>query len=149
MAGIWSRKFDYKNGETRVCNQCGETYHTPKPINKCRACVNARQLIIEREKRGRYKKKDTYPFNTKTHEAGARFCRIRTELSNAWKEYKKTGNREVIDAHYDKQLKEIHENGILIWILDRRCLKAQSEKHIKTKGMIRKEYPSTKEMPYE
>ena len=61
MAGLWSRKFDYKNGETRVCKVCGETYHTPKPINKCKKCVNDAQRPIEEAKRAKYKKKEQYP----------------------------------------------------------------------------------------
>jgi hypothetical protein len=144
MAGLWNRKFDHKNGETRVCIQCGETYHTPKPINRCRTCVNAKQRIVEQVKRSKYKKKEQYPFDNKTNKASSRFCTIRTALSNAWKEYKETGDKSYVNAHYDKQLKEIQENGIMTWILDRRCLQAQSEKHVKTKGMIRKEHPDTR-----
>jgi hypothetical protein len=144
MAGLWSRKFDYKNGENRVCKVCNEPYYTMKPINRCKKCVNANQRIIEELKRGKYKKKDTYPFNNRTNEAGARFCTIRTALSNAWKQYNKTGDKSYVNAHYEKQLKEITENGIMAWILDRRCLASQKEKHVKTKGMIRKEYPDTR-----
>jgi hypothetical protein len=144
MAGLWSRKFDYKNGETRVCIKCGETYHTPKPINRCRKCVNAKQRIIEQVKRAKYERKDIYPFNNKNGEASSRFCSIRTALSKVWKEYKETGDKSIILAHYNKQLKEAEELGILKWIYDRRCIQAQSEKHVKSKGMIRKEYPDTR-----
>ena len=144
MAGLWSRKFDHKNGETRICNQCGEAYHTPKPINRCRTCVNARQKLIERVKRGKYKKKEQYPFDTKTNQASSRFCRIHRELNLAWIEYNKTGDKSHITKHYDKQLKEIIDNGIMAWILDRRCLQAQQERKSKSKGMIKKEYPDTR-----
>ena len=149
MAGLWSRKFDHKNGETRVCKECGLSYHTMKPINKCTKCVNAAQKIIETKKRSLKKKKKQYPFNNRTHEAGARFCRIRTELSNAWKEYKETGDKEVIHSHYNKQLKEIKDNGIMEWIFDRRPTGAGRERNVRSKNMIKKDYPSTKDMPYE
>ena len=65
-------------------------------------------------------------------------------MSNAWKEYNKTGDKSYVIAHYDKQLKEITENGILTWILDRRCLVAQKEKKSKTRGMIKNQYPDTR-----
>ena len=144
MAGLWSRKFDYKNGETRVCKVCGETYHTPKPINKCKKCVNDAQRPIEEAKRAKYKKKEQYPFNNRNGEASSRFCSIRTATSKVWREYRQTGDKSIITAHYDKQLKEIKDNGIMEWILDRRCIEAQKAKHVKTKGMIKKDYPDTR-----
>ncbi len=52
-----------------------------------------------------------------------------------------TGDKSVIIAHYDKQLKEIEENGILEWILDRR---ADTDKRERSRNMIRKEYPDTR-----
>jgi hypothetical protein len=144
MAGLWSRKFDYTNGETRECKLCGASFHTDKPKWRCNDCVNAKQKIVEANKRAKYKKKEQYPFSNKTTEAANRFCRIRTALSNAWKEYRETGDKKVVLTHYNKQLKEIEENGIMTWILDRRCLEAQSEKKSKSKGMIKKEYPDTR-----
>ena len=141
---LWNTKFDHVNGEQRECKICGVSFHTIKPRYTCNQCVNANQKIIETKKRSKYAKKENYPFDTKTHEAGRRFCSIRTATSNAWKQYNKTGDRSIITKHYDKQLKEIQENGIMTWILDRRCLQAQSEKHVKTKGMIRKEHPDTR-----
>ena len=144
MAGLWNKKFDRKNGETRECKHCGATFHAKKPIWKCTKCVNASQRIIETKKRAKYPKKDTYPFNNRTNEAGSRFCSIRTALSNAWKEYKKTGDRNVITAHYDKQLKEIQENGILTWILDRRDIETLRENKLKTRNMITKDLPDTR-----
>ena len=117
MAGLWSRKFDHKNGETRICNQCGEAYHTPKPINRCRTCVNARHKLIERVKRSKYKKKEQYPFDTKTNQASSRFCRIHRELNLAWIEYNQFNCR--IDI-------------------------SRQERKSKSKGMIKKEYPDTR-----
>jgi hypothetical protein len=146
MAGLWSRKFDRKNGETRECKWCGETFHAKKPIWKCTKCVNAAQKIIETKKRAKYPKKDRYPFDNYTNEAGNRFCKIRTALSNAWKEYNKTGDKSVIVAHYDKQLKEIQDNGIMHWILDRRDVESKKQNNliVKSMNMINKDLPDTR-----
>ena len=144
MAGLWSRKFDHKNGEDRVCKQCGETFHAVKPTNKCRLCINKAQRVIETVKRAKYPLKKPYPFNTKTNEAGARFHRIQRELRQAWQEYDKTGDKSLVVAHYEKQLNEIAENGILTWIYDRRCDAAKKENKPKTANMTRKDYPDTR-----
>ena len=144
MPGIWSRKFDYKNGETRVCKHCNESFYTAKPIWRCTKCINENQKVIEGKRRAKYERKDIYPFNNKNGEASSRFCSIRTALSKAWKEYSITGDKSIILSHYNKQLKEAEELGILKWIYDRRCIQAQREKHVKTKGMIKKEYPDTR-----
>ena len=142
MAGLWSRKFDRKNGEQRQCKLCDDTFHTLKPIWKCKKCVNAAQRIIERKKRSKYAKKDNYPFDNRTNEAGSRFCSIRTALSNAWKQYNKTGDKSIITQHYDKQLKEIEANGIMKWILDRRDKETNEAKTIKSRKTITKDYPN-------
>ena len=142
--GLWANKFDRKNGETRECKTCGETFHAKKPIWKCTKCVNKAQKIIETAKRARTPKKEQYPFDNKGNEAGARFCSIRTALSNAWKEYNKTGDKSYVIAHYNKQLKEIHENGIWQWIWDRRDEETLKENKLKTASMTRKEYPDTR-----
>lgn len=142
MAGLWNKKFDHKNGETRICKGCGVSFHTMKPRYSCNTCVNAKQKKYETIRRNKYPKKDNYPFDTRTHEAGRRFCSIRTAMSNAWKQYKKTGDRDVITQHYDKQLKEIEENGILKWILDRRDKESNEAKQSKSRKTITKDYPN-------
>ena len=142
MAGLWNRKFDHKNGEQRICKGCGVSFYTIKPRYNCNACLNAKQKIIEQRKRDKYQKKENYPFSTRTHDAGRRFCSIRTATSNAWKEYNKTGDRSHITKHYDKQLKEIEENGILKWILDRRDKESNEAKQSKSKKNITKDYPN-------
>lgn len=143
MAGLWNRKFDHKNGEQRVCKGCGVSFHTMKPRYDCNVCLNAKQRIIEQKKRAKYDKKPKYPFDTTTNAAGHRFSRIHGELSKAWKEYYKTGNKSFITAHYEKQLKEIEENGILKWILDRRDKETLTANKVKSKKTITKDYPNT------
>lgn len=140
---LWKVKFNHKDGENRVCKTCGDTFHAKKPIWKCTKCVNDAQRPIEEAKRAKYPKKDTYPFNNRTNEAGARFCSIRTALSNAWKQYNKTGDKSYVNAHYDKQIKEIHENGIWQWIWDRRDKETAEAKQIKSKKTIQRDYPNT------
>ena len=140
--GLWSRKFNHKDGETRVCKECNASFHTFKPVYTCQPCQNKKQKIIEQRKRDKYQKKPVYPFDTKTNAAGSRFCRIHGELSRAWKEYYKTGNRDAITAHYDKQLKEIEENGIKEWILDRRDAETNKGKTIKSRRKIQNDYPN-------
>ena len=139
---MFKKPFNKVVGETRTCKHCAVEFHTFKPRYSCNACLNAKQKVIEQKKRALYKKKDNYPFSTRTHEAGARFCSIRTALSNAWKQYNKTGDKSVITAHYEKQLKEIEENGILKWILDRRDRETLQAKQSKSRKTIQKDYPN-------
>jgi hypothetical protein len=142
--GLWAKKFDYKNGETRQCKECGETYHAKKPRWLCTKCVNAKQRPIEQAKRAKTPNKEQYPFDTKGNEAANRFCKIRTALSKAWKEYQKTGDKSVVIAHYNNQLKEIHDNGIWQWIWDRRDDASKKENKLRTRNVIKKEYPDTR-----
>ena len=142
--GLWAKRFDKVNGEIRECKQCGDTYHAMKPRWLCTKCVNERQRPIEAAKRAKTPKKEQYPFDNKGTEATNRFCRIRTQMSRAWKEYEKTGDKSVVVAHYDKQLQEIKDNGIWEWIWDRRDDASKKENKPKTASMTRKDYPDTR-----
>ena len=144
MAGIWSRKFDYKNGEDRVCKKCNETFHATKPLYTCTKCQNANQKILSKQYRDKIGRKPYYPFDNKGTESSNRFCSIRTALSKAWKEFEKTGDKSIVVAHYEKQLKEIHENGIWEWIWDRRDDETIKARSVKSKEMIRKDLPDTR-----
>ena len=143
---MFKKPFNRKVGEQRVCKECNASFHTFKPIWKCQTCVNAAQKIIETRKRARTPKKEQYPFDNKTNEAFARFCGIRKELRKAWVEFEKTGDRSIMTAHYDKQLKEIQDNGIMEWILDRRSPEARKEMNptARSRNMIAKDLPDTR-----
>ena len=145
---MFKKPFDKVKGETRVCRHCDKEFYTIRPRYRCDVCINEKQKIVERLKRQKYQKKPTYPFDNKTPEAANRFCSIRTALSNAWKQYRKTGDRSIINAHYDKQLQEIKDNGIMEWILDRRTPEARREKNpmgmARSKNLIKRDYPDTR-----
>lgn len=135
---MFKKPFNYKTGEDRVCKGCGNQYHTNKPKWHCVDCVNEAQKKYQ----CKYVRKEQYPFDNRNGESNRRFCSIRTALSKAWKEYKKTGDRSVIAAHYDKQFKVIEQNGILKWILDRRDKETSAAKITKSRDSIKKDYPS-------
>ena len=139
---MFKKPFNRTIGEERVCKKCGVSFHTFKPRYSCNGCLNAAQKIVERKKRALYKKKDNYPFSTRTNEAGARFHRIQRDLRKAWIDFQKTGDRNIITAHYEKQLKEIEANGILKWILDRRDRETLEAKQSKSRKTIQKDYPN-------
>ncbi len=141
---MFKKPFNKKNGEDRVCKVCGDAFHAKKPIWKCQKCVNASQKIIEEKKRAEYKKKEKYPFDTRTNEAANRFLSIRTALSKAWKQYDKTGDKTAVNTHYDKQIQEIKDNGIMEWILDRRTTYTKKENAVKSRNMIKTDYPDTR-----
>jgi len=151
---LWKVKFDHKNGEIRKCKGCDVEYHTKKPRWHCPKCVSKINKAAAKKKYGEgvvpggrfvgLPSKKSYPFSNKTSEASNRFCTIRTALSKAWKEYDKTGDRTAINNHYDKYLKEIEENGIIEWIYDRRGENDAKERQVKSKNMIRNEYPDTR-----
>jgi len=152
---IWNVKFDHKNGEVRRCKVCDKDFHTDRPVWRCRPCTSkyihekAKEKYGDMPATGKWAgmpPKKPYPFDNRTSEASNRFCTIRTALSKAWKEYNKTGDKSVVIAHYDKQLKEIEENGIMLWILDRRGnddLPHGKQKE-KSKKMISNDYPDTR-----
>ena len=139
---MFKKPFNRTIGEERECKGCGISFYTFKPRYDCNACLNAKQRIIEERKRAKYKKKAHYPFDTKTNKAGARCCSITRKLNIAWKVYRETGNKQFIKEHYDNQFKEIEENGIMKWILDRRDAETLSAKKSKTISRTRKEYPN-------
>lgn len=139
---MFKKPFNRQIGENRECKKCGVEFHTFKPRYTCNACLNIAQKVIEQKKRDKYQKKPGYPFNTKDGKASRRFCSIRTATSKVWKEYKKTGNRDIITQHYNKQLKEIEDNGIMKWIIDRRDKETLEAKQIKSKKTIQKDYPN-------
>jgi hypothetical protein len=139
---MFKKPFNRTIGEQRQCKECDTTFHTFKPVYTCQACQNKKQKVIEQRKRDKYQKKEKYPFDTKTNQAGARFCRIHRELVIAWRQYRKTGNRDFLTQHYDKQFKEIEETGILKWILDRRDAETNKGKTIKSRNNIQRDYPN-------
>jgi hypothetical protein len=139
---MFKKPFNRTIGEERQCKGCGVSFYTYKPRYSCNQCLNAAQKIVEQKKRALYKKKDNYPFDTRTNEAGARFHRIQRELRKAWIEFQKTGDKSIITQHYDKQIKEIEENGIMKWILDRRDKETLEAKQSKSRKSITKDYPN-------
>ena len=139
---MFKKPFNKVVGETRTCKHCAVEFHTFKPRYSCNACLNIKQKVIEQKKRALYKKKDNYPFSTRTNEAGARFHRIQRDLRKAWIDFQKTGDRNIITAHYEKQIKEIEANGILKWILDRRDRETLEAKQSKSRKTIQKDYPN-------
>ena len=141
---MFKKPFNRRVGEERQCKICGNQFHTKKPIWKCQTCVNAAQKIIETKKRAKYPKKDKYPFDTRTNAADKRFLSIRTRLSNAWKKYNQTGDKSYVNAHYEKQIKEIKENGIMQWIFDRRDEATLKANKPKSRNMTKTDYPDTR-----
>jgi hypothetical protein len=139
---MFKKPFNRTIGEERKCKVCDIAFHTFKPVYTCQPCQNKKQKIIEQKKRALYQKKDNYPFDNRTNEAGSRFHRIQKELRKAWIEFKKTGDKSIITQHYDKQIKEIEENGILKWIIDRRDAETNKAKIIKSRNHIQKDYPN-------
>lgn len=137
---MFKKPFNKVVGETRQCKHCDATFHTFKPIYTCRECQNKKQKVLEQKKRAKYAKKEKYPFKTTTNEAERRFSRIHGELVAAWK----VGTREALTKHYDKQLKEVEELGIMKWINDRRDKESQEQKKEKSKKKIHNDYPDTR-----
>ena len=137
MAGLWSVKFDHKNGETRQCKECGETFHAKKPIWKCTKCVNQAQKLIETNKRAKYERKEPYPYQGPKHDYHKRFYPLRAKLHKIkvreeWKEY------------FKEKLDEIMQDKILMkWINDRRDVETLKAKQAKSKRNIAKDYPNT------
>lgn len=138
MAGLWNKKFNWKNGEDRICKDCNIPFHTKKPCYTCNLCRNKKIRDYVHKNRP-YQAKDKYPFSSLGGEATDRFVDIRRRLRIAW-----AGGRDTLTEHYSKQLKEIEENGILQWIYDRRDKETMAEKSDKSRNKIIKEYPDTR-----
>ena len=136
MAALWSRKFDYANGEQRICKGCGIEFHTIKPRYSCNACLNAKQKIIEKNKRSKYEKKSVYPYQGKNHNYKQRFGPLQSKLHKMksrteWKEYFKV------------RLDEVLNDAVLMkWINDRRDKETAEARQLKSKKTIQKDYPN-------
>jgi hypothetical protein len=151
---LWKVKFNHKDGENRKCKLCGDDFHATRPVWRCKDCIGKINHQTAKDKYGEgiiptgkwagMEPKKPYPFDTRSGEPGRRFLSIRTALSNAWKEYNKTGDKSVILAHYNKQLKEIEENGIMEWIKDRRSDDMRKETQLKSKKQTNIEFPDTR-----
>ena len=135
---LWNTKFDHKNGENRVCKECGISFHTIKPRYSCNACLNAKQKIIETRKRSKYEKKVPYPYQGPNHNYHQRFYPLRAKLHKMkvreeWKEY------------FKERLNEIFNDAVLMkWINDRRDLETKNAKVARSKKVIQKDYPDTR-----
>jgi len=141
---MFKKKFDRVNGEIRQCRECNVEFHSFKPVFVCRPCDNRikRERLKERGLLGEidvYRPKKNYPFDNKGSEADNRFAKIRAKTNQAWKL-----GREAINAHYEAQLKEIEENGILEWIYDRRDDETIRSKRSRSRTYINKDYPDTR-----
>ena len=136
MAGLWNVKFNHKDGETRVCKHCSVTFHTMKPRYRCNACLNAKQKIIEKNKRSRYEKKEPYPYQGANHDYHQRFYPLRAKLH-------KMKVREEWQKYFTERLDEIFNDAVLMkWINDRRDKETAEAKQSKSRINITKDYPN-------
>jgi len=136
MAGLWNRKFDYVNGEQRICKHCDKEFYTIKPRYRCNECINAAQKITEQKKRSRYEKKLPYPYQGKNHNYKQRFYPLRTKLH-------KMKVRSEWQAYFKERLDEVLNDVVLMkWINDRRDKETKEAKAIKSRKTITKDYPS-------
>ena len=137
MAGLWNRKFDYANGETRQCKGCGVSFYTIKPRYECNTCLNIKQKVIEQRKRANYEKKQSYPYQGPKHDYHTRFYPLRVKLH-------KMKVREEWQKYFKEKLDEIMQDKILMkWINDRRDKETLEAKQAKSKKNIQKDYPNT------
>ena len=132
------RKFNYKDGEQRVCKHCGVSFYTIKPRYSCNACLNAKQRIIETQKRAKYEKKTPYPYQVGNHNYNQRFYPLRAKLH-------KMKERQEWQEYYKTKLDEIMNDAVLMkWINDRRDKETLEAKQAKSKKVIQKETPDTR-----
>ena len=138
MAGLWNRKFDYVNGETRICKHCDKEFYTIKPRYRCNTCLNAAQKIIEKARRAKYEKKEPYPYQGINHNYKQRFYPLRTKLH-------KMKIRSEWKAYFKVKLDEILNDAVLMkWINDRRDKETVEAKKVKSRDTITKDYPNTR-----
>jgi DNA gyrase/topoisomerase IV subunit B len=136
MAGLWNVKFNHKDGEQRVCKHCSVSFHTMKPRYRCNACLNAKQKIIEKNKRSRYEKKEPYPYQGANHDYHQRFYPLRAKLH-------KMKVREEWQKYFTERLDEIFNDAVLMkWINDRRDKETAEAKQSKSRINITKDYPN-------
>lgn len=147
--GLWARKFNYKDGETRICKTCGREWHTMKPRLSCNLCYNekARLCQIRRKEEGKieWNKKTKYPYHHGSAQgwkgsAKQHFSNIRNRHDKAWRE-----GKDALREHYDKVFEEIQSNGIWEWIWDRRDRETLDKDRKKRDSKIIKDYPNTKD----
>jgi len=137
MAGLWNKKFDHTNGETRICKECGVSFHTMKPRYSCNACLNTKQKVIEQKKRGKYERKVPYPYQGPNHNYHTRFYPLRSKLH-------KMKERQEWQEYYKTKLDEIMNDAVLMkWINDRRDKETAEAKQSKSRKTITKDYPNT------
>ena len=138
MAGLWSRKFDYQNGETRQCKECNTEFYTIKPRYCCNACINAKQKKYESRRRKEYEKKASYPYQGKNHNYKQRFEPLKRILH-------KMKHRVEWQTYFKIKLDEIFADAVLMkWINDRRDMETKNEKVARSKKVIQKDFPDTR-----
>ena len=135
---LWKVKFNHTDGETRKCKLCDTEFHTMKPRHRCNACINAKQKVIEGKKRAKYERKEPYPYQGPNHDYHKRFYPLRAKLHSIkvrqeWKEY------------FKERLDEILNDAVLMkWINDRRDKETAEAKQLKSRNVIKKEFPDTR-----
>jgi len=133
--------------QPRLCKYCGDTFIPDKPLLFCNPCRNkkANERRIRDKELGKLPaNKAHYPFDNRTNAAFKRFLDIRRRLNKAWEE-----GPEAVKRHYDRQLREAEEFGILDWIYDRRTTESKKKTMGRPMSDVRNEYPSTMSMPYD
>ena len=136
MAGLWNKKFDHVNGEQRICKHCSVSFHTMKPRYRCNPCLNAKQKVIEKNKRSKYEKKEPYPYQGPNHNYHSRFYPLRAKLH-------KMKVRVEWQAYFKDRLDEIFNDVVLMkWINDRRDKETAEARQLKSKKTIQRDYPN-------
>ena len=138
-------KFDRVNGETRKCKECGEEYHTMKPIWTCNECVNKKAFKKNKELAAmgmkRWIAKAEYPDRGVLRKT--KFDRLQAKLRkmhfrHEWVEY--------LSARLDEVMKD---RELMDWIYDRRDEESMKQKKVKKYGIDVKKVPSTKNINWD